>query len=86
MHDWSRLSFKHANKPDTDAITHQHDVGYDLQRSLLLIDLDGSLLASVALRLVSGTGSYATYETTTDATPAREHLDEVTHSIAHLEQ
>ena len=86
VHDWSRLSFKHANKSDTYAITHQHDVGYDLQSSLLLSDRDGEPLAPVALRLVSGAGSYATYETSTDATPAREHLDEVTHAIAHLEQ
>ena len=35
VHDWSPLSYKHANKPDTYAMTHQHDVGYDLQSSLL---------------------------------------------------
>ncbi len=86
VHDWSRLNFKNVNKSDAYAIIHQHDVGYDLQSSLLLSDRDGAPLAPVALRLVSSVGSYATYETTTDATPAREHLDEVAHTIAHLEQ
>ena len=29
-HDWSRISYKHANKPDTYAITHATDVGLSL--------------------------------------------------------
>jgi len=33
VHDGSRLSYKHANKPDTYAITHDSDIGYDLQTS-----------------------------------------------------
>ena len=87
VHDWSRLSYKHANKPDTYAMTHQHDVGYDLQSSLLLSDRDGQPLAPVALRLVSRTGSYATYQTaSSDASVIREHLEEVTHCIHHLER
>ncbi|MEZ5476580.1 MAG: transposase [Thiolinea sp.] len=87
IHDWSRLAFKQANKPDTYAITHEHDVGYDLQSSLLVSDRDGQPLAPVALRLVSRDGSYATYEAETAAHPVvREHLDEVTHCMATLEQ
>jgi len=27
VHDWSRLSYKHLNKTDTYAITHETDVG-----------------------------------------------------------
>ena len=30
IHDGSRLAYRHANKPDTYALTHQHDGGYDL--------------------------------------------------------
>ncbi|MEZ5477736.1 MAG: hypothetical protein R3E95_09715 [Thiolinea sp.] len=50
-------------------------------------DRDGQPLAPVALRLVSRDGSYATYEAETAAHPVvREHLDEVTHCMATLEQ
>ena len=86
VHDWSHLNYKHADKSDPYALTHPHDVGYDLQSSWLISDIEGSPLAPIALRLVSSAGSYATYDTTTDATPAREHLDDVTHAIDHLEQ
>lgn len=78
IHDWSRLAYKHANKPDTYAITHDTDVGYDLQTSLLVSDRNGEPLAPVAQRLVSADGSYATYEATSSATiPIKTHLDEV---------
>ena len=87
IHDWSRLAYRHANKPDTYVMTHQHDVGYDLQSSLLVSDRDGQPLAPVALRLVSQDGSYSTYAAdAADITPVREHLDEVTHSIHTLER
>ena len=85
IHDWSRLAFKHANKRDTYAMTHQHDVGYDLQSSLLVSDRDGQPLAPVVQRLVSRDGSYCTYEAAASG-PVREHLDEVTHCIHTLEQ
>ena len=85
IHDWSRLAFKHANKRDTYAMTHQHDVGYDLQSSLLVSDRDGQPLAPVVQRLVSRDGSYCTYEAAASG-HVREHLDEVTHCIHTLEQ
>ena len=31
IHDWSKLSYKHHNKKDTYAVTHETDIGYDLQ-------------------------------------------------------
>lgn len=87
LHDWSHLNYQHANKADTYAITHAQDVGYDLQSSLLVSDRDGQPLAPVALRLVSGDGSYATYEAA-PVVPSvpRGHLDEVTHCIHRLER
>ena len=85
IHDWSRLAFKYANKRDTYAMTHQHDVGYDLQSSLLVSDRDGQPLAPVVQRLVSRDGSYCTYEAAASG-HVREHLDEVTHCIHTLEQ
>lgn len=84
VHDWSRLHYRHANKADTYAITHTTDVGYDLQTSLLVSDRHGQPLAPVAQRLVSGNGSYATYQTE-QPQPAQEHLAEVTGAIVHLE-
>lgn len=87
IHDWSRLSYKHINKPDTYKVTHATDVGYDLQTSLLISDQAGQPLAPVAQRLVSADGSYATYEANSDpVVPVKAHLDEVTDCIGHLEQ
>lgn len=86
IHDWSRLSYKHANKTDTYAITHATDIGYDLQTSLLLSDQSGLPLAPVALRLVNAAGSYATYGNSDSAqSPIRNHLDEVSDCMNYLE-
>lgn len=85
VHDWSRLSYKHQNKTDTYAITHKTDIGYDLQTSLIVSDQAGQPLAPVAQRLVSSEGSFATYQDTNPQPEAKEHLDEVTACIKHLE-
>ena len=85
VHDWSHLSYKHLNKPDTYAITHDTDVGYDLQTSLILSDQTGQPLAPVAQRLVSRDGSYATYQKINPTPVIKHHLDEVTESIQYLE-
>lgn len=85
MHDWSCLSYKHLNKSDTYAITHEHDVGYDLQTSLIVSDKTGQPIAPVAQRLVSSEGSYATYSEAKPSLPVNDHLDEVSDSIEYLE-
>jgi hypothetical protein len=85
VHDWSHLSYKHANKPDTYAITHETDVGYDLQTSLIVSDQSGLPLAPVAQRLVSADGSYATYGDSTPTPQVKDHLDEVSDCIAYLD-
>lgn len=84
VHDWSRLSYKHLNKTDTYAVTHETDVGYDLQTSLIVSDQTGQPLAPVAQRLVSADGSYATYGDATPSLPAKNHLDEVSDCIQYL--
>lgn len=84
VHDWSRLSYKHLNKPDTYAITHETDVGYDLQTSLIVSDRNGQPLAPVAQRLVSSDGSYATYGDAMPTLPVKDHLDEVSDCIRYL--
>jgi hypothetical protein len=86
VHDWSRLSYKHANKTDTYAITHATDIGYDLQTSLLLSDQSGLPLAPVALRLVNAAGSYTTYGNSDSAqSPIQNHLNELSDCITYLE-
>lgn len=86
VHDWSRLSYKHANKPDIYAITHDTDIGYDLQTSLIISDQTGQPLAPVAQRLVSSDGSFATYQVVNPQPIAKNHLDEVSDCIGYLEQ
>lgn len=85
VHDWSHLSFKHTNKTDTYAITHETDVGYDLQTSLIVSDQNGQPLAPVAQRLVSADGSYATYGEPEPGLPVKHHLDEVSDCIPFLD-
>ena len=87
VHDWSHLTYKHANKPDTYAITHAKDIGHDLQSSLLLSDSNGEPLAPLAQCLVSAEGSYSTYAMNTSGTkPVKTHLDELTTCIGYLEK
>jgi len=74
VHDWSHLSYKHRNKPDTYAITHETDIGYDLQTSLIVSDENGQPLAPVAQRLVSADGSFATYGDDNAHLPVQDHL------------
>jgi len=86
VHDGSRLSYKHANKPDTYAITHDTDIGYDLQTSLIISDQTGQPLAPVAQRLVSSDGSFATYQEANPQPAVQTHLDEVSDCIRFLDQ
>ena len=87
VHDWSRLNYrKHGSKLDKYQITHETDVGYDLQSSLILSDQTGQPLAPVAQRLVTADGSYATYQGDTLSETVENHLDEVTYCISKLEQ
>lgn len=86
IHDWSHLNFKHANKTDTYAITHEKDVGYDLQTSLIVSDQTGQPIAPVAQRLVSAKGSYSTYGKQELDAEVKSHLDEVSDCIAFLDK
>jgi len=82
MHDWSRIKYiRHHRKQDTYAVTHAHDVGYDLQTSLLVNDIDGQPISPIAQRLVSSKGSYATYYDDSDPQTVKNNLDELCDSI-----
>lgn len=83
MHDWSRLSLTHHNKQDTYAMTHNLDVGYELQSSVLVSDINGSPIATPAQNLVTANGVHSSYQDT----PAKQtHLNELTTRIEYLEQ
>jgi hypothetical protein len=87
VHDWSRLNYrKHDSKLDKYQITHDTDVGYALQSSLILSDQAGQPLAPIAQRLVTVHGSYATYQGNELSATVESHLDEVKYCIGQLEQ
>ena len=81
IHDWSRLAYRHANKPDRYAITHAYDQGYDLQSSVVVSDQTGQPIAPVAQCLVSALGRHATYDE--ESLEPCSHLDEVTQAMVH---
>lgn len=86
VHDWSRLNYrKHTRKQDRYQITHETDVGYDLQSSLILNDQTGEPIAPVAQRLVTGNGSYASYQSKMTE-EIKDHLDEVTDAMKSIEK
>lgn len=85
MHDWSRLNFfGHTSKKDRVQMTHETDVGYELQSSLLVSDRDGSPLAAPAQNLVTANGVLSTMAP--GAVPVRPHLDELGERMAWLEK
>jgi hypothetical protein len=47
VHDWSKLAY--TDKPDVVAVTHAHDVGYELTTALLVSADDGSPLAPMEI-------------------------------------
>jgi len=60
------------------------DVGYDLQSSLIISDQTGEPIAPVAQRLVTGNGSYASYQSQMTE-HVKNHLDEVTEAMQWIE-
>jgi hypothetical protein len=87
IHDWSRLKYiTHKSKQDTYKMTHAYDVGYSLQTSLVVSDIDGEPIAPVAQRIVNSEGSYATYYETDEPQEIRNNLDELCKAIEHSEQ
>lgn len=85
MHDWSRLNYGgHGSKKDRVQMTHETDVGYELQSSLLVSDRDGSPLAAPAQNLVTANGVLSTM--THEVAQAKPHLDELSERMAWLEK
>ena len=61
-HDWSRLNYnRHRAKPDRLQMTHQTDLGYELQSSLVIGDHLGDPICPVAQNLVTADKVLSTY-------------------------
>ena len=80
-HDWSTLSFGgHDSKSDRAALTHAHDVGYDLATALLMVrGFDG---APIAPAVVSLKAAAVVHSTRDDPHPLDMcHVDQVLGNI-----
>lgn len=62
VHDWCKLTFRHASKRDRAQLTHETDVGYELTTALLVSPDDGSPLAPMEIHLKTGKGILSTRE------------------------
>lgn len=61
-HDWSRLNYnKHTSKRDRLKMTHELDVGYELQTSLVIGDRLGEPLSPIAQNLETANTVLSTY-------------------------
>lgn len=82
--DWSAVSFgTHKSKKDKKQRTHKHDVGYELQSSLLLNDRDGGPLAPIVQNLVPQEGVWSSYHD--ERICPQAHLDELTARMAWID-
>lgn len=85
VHDWSRINYNgHASKTDRLQMSHQTDIGYELQSTLLVSDRDGSPLVSPIQNLVTAQGVLSSVHK--EVMPADAHLDELTDRIQWLEK
>ncbi len=85
VHDWSQLQYvKHGNKINRLKRTHQHDLGYELQSSLLVDAEQGLPIAPIAQTLSDATGRYTTFSEN-HALAAKTHLDSLMQQIDHIE-
>ena len=86
VHDWSRLNYRrHTGKRDQLQMTHQYDMGYELQSSLLVSSRTGAPLGAPAQNLVTAQGTWQWRQE--QITPGKQtHLDELTERMAWLQQ
>ncbi|MFP2428824.1 flagellar biosynthesis protein FlhF [Enterobacter ludwigii] len=79
-HDWSHCNFPgHKSKTDRARLSHEHDIGYELQASLLIDCNTGYPLAPLGLNLRTEHGIYQWQEA--DLQPKQPHLDELVERI-----
>lgn len=85
VHDWSRLNFHtHGSKLDRVRMTHDTDVGYELQSTVLVADRDGSPIGAPTQNLRTAHGLLSSRWD--GAQEMRPHLDELSQRLAWLDQ
>jgi hypothetical protein len=85
VHDWSRINYRtHRNKKDRKQLTHETDVGYELQSSLLVSDRDGAPLVAPVQNWVTAEGVWQSRQPSLTV-EEQPHLDELTERMAWLE-
>ncbi|HED2912989.1 TPA: transposase [Enterobacter hormaechei subsp. steigerwaltii] len=84
-HDWCRCNFaRHNSKLDKAQLSHERDIGYELQASLLIDGASGRPLAPLGLNLLTEQGVYQCREVMPQ--PKQPHLDELVSRIQWQEQ
>lgn len=84
-HDWCQCNFaRHNSKPDKAKLSHERDIGYELQASLLFDDASGHPLAPLGLNLYTQQSVYQCREVAPQ--PKQSHLDELVSRIQWQEQ
>lgn len=85
IHDWSQLQYvTHRNKTQRLKRTHQYDLGYELQTSLLVDAASGLPIAPLAQTLSDASGCYSTFND--QYTERKTHLDFLVEQIQMIEQ
>jgi hypothetical protein len=85
VHDWSRLNFHtHTSKLDRVRMTHDTDVGYELQSTVLVADRDGSPIGAPTQNLRTAHGLLSSRWDGLQDTPT--HLDELSQRMLWLDQ
>src|SRR5262245_16330735 len=85
LQDLSPLHYTHhASKTDRRVMYSRDDLGYELQTSLLVSDVDGAPLSPVCLNLSSAEGVYSTRRE--GLLPNRPWVDELNRTMNYLRQ
>ena len=84
IHDWSRLHYgRHTSKEDKIQMSHQWDIGYELQSSLLISDVTGQPIAPLVQNLITSEGNHSSLHE--DVQPeVAAHLDELTTRLGQI--
>jgi hypothetical protein len=85
VHDWSKLNFHtHTSKRDRVRMTHDTDVGYELQSTVLVADRDGAPIGAPTQNLRTAHGLLSSRWD--GEQEVRPHLDELSQRMAWLDQ
>jgi hypothetical protein len=85
VHDWSRLNFRtHQSKRDRVRMTHDLDVGYELQSTVIVADRDGTPLCAPVQNLRTAHGLLSSRHD--GIQPDTPHLDELSERMVWLQQ